>query len=135
MSEPFDRTHPSPISAVLELAASAPDAVVVHERGGAEQPLSGVQERMVVDTGIDQALIEELDREPAAAVVLSGSAGGGKTLLLKRLKEQHPDRFGTVIEDATHAETPDETQTDVLTGVFTRLADGAEPDDSPPVLL
>jgi hypothetical protein len=135
VSEPFDRELPSPIGTVLELAASAPDAVVVIIRGGEQQALSPVQQRMEVDTGVEQALIGELDREPAAAVILSGSAGGGKTLLLKRLADRYPDRFGRVVEDATHAETPDQTQTDALVDVFSDLADAAGPHNGPPALV
>lgn len=133
--DPFDRSKESPIRAVLELAASAPDSVVVFARGGRREELSDVQQRMEVDTGVEAQLLQELDREPAAAIILSGSAGGGKTLLLKRLADRHGERFRRVVEDATHAETPDQTQTEALVDVFANLADGSSADPGAPVLV
>src|SRR4051794_14828424 len=119
MTEPFDRTLASPIVPVLQLAASGRDSVVVLDAN--DPQLTAVQERMRIGTGLAEAIVAELDREPAAAVIASGSAGAGKSLLLQELASAHRERFEVIVEDATHAEAPDRRQADTLIEFFAPL--------------
>jgi hypothetical protein len=119
-TEPFDRTLPSPIAAVLELRASSRDSVVV------SGDLTPVQERMRVLTDLEARLLDELDGEdPPAFVVLTGSSGGGKSMTIDAIEEAAAGRFERVIKDATHAESPDREQQDSLSEFFSPLRDGA----------
>jgi hypothetical protein len=119
-AEPFDRSLPSPIAAVLELRASSRDSVVV------SYDLTPVQQRMRVITALEERIVEVLDGDdPPDLVVLSGSSGGGKSMTIDALDTLAADRFGNVVKDATHAEAPDREQQDDLTDFFAPFADGA----------
>jgi hypothetical protein len=128
VTEPFDRSLPSPIGFVLATRASAPDAVVAG-------PGSELQARMFVRTGLETRLLAAARAEiPPALIVLSGSAGGGKSALIAHLRAEAPDAFGPVLEDATHADAPDSDQLISLQAFFAPLADGLAPYDGRPLL-
>jgi hypothetical protein len=129
-AEPFDRTLPSPIASVLELRASARDSVVVAGE------MTALQERMLVATDLEQRLLAIASSDaPPAAVVISGSAGGGKSAAISRLAASARDTFADIVEDATHAEAPDQEQYDRLIEFFAPLADTAPPYEGPPLLI
>jgi hypothetical protein len=71
---------------------------------------------MYVPTGLDERLRERmLAAGPPSLLVLGGSAGGGKSALIRKLERALPaGTFTRVIEDATHAESPDQDQTRTL---------------------
>jgi hypothetical protein len=128
--EPFDRSLPSPIADVLELRASSRDSVIVTGE------LTDVQRRMRVETGIGARILERLAGAGAPTLVMiSGSAGGGKSLEISALAEQQRDAFDRIIEDATHAESPSEDQYDRLVDFFAPFADDAPPWSGKPRLI
>src|SRR4051794_15214412 len=127
--DPFDTTLPSPISAVLELRPAGSASVVRADR------LTPVQERALVETGLEARIRATITGDdPPALVVISGSAGGGKSAAINRLTSSS-DAFGAVIEDATHAEAPDQEQYERLTAFFAPLRDGEPPFTGKPLLI
>jgi hypothetical protein len=97
--------------------------------------LSAVQERALVETGLEDRILNIVDGLDAPAlVVISGSAGGGKSAAINRLTLAG-ERFGAVIEDATHAEAPDQEQFERLTGFLEPLRDGAAGFSGKPLLI
>jgi hypothetical protein len=127
--DPFDTTLPSPISAVIELRPAGSASVVRAER------LTPVQERALVETGLEARIRATVTGDdPPALVVISGSAGGGKSAAINRLTSGG-DAFGAVIEDATHAEAPDQEQCQRLTTFFAPLRDGEPPFTGKPLLI
>lgn len=128
MTDPFDRNLPSPIAPLLALRASARDAVVGTEA-------TELQDRMFVPTGLEDRILELAASDPAPAlIVLSGSAGGGKSASIAWLRKAAPSAFGAVLEDATHADTPGEDQIEALVRFFEPLSDDAPPYGHPPML-
>lgn len=122
MTPPFDRLLPSPITSILQLRAGAEGAVAV---AGA---LSDEQRRRTVDTGLEERILDAALREGGPElIVLSGSAGGGKSLAIATLTEAAPDAFGAWIEDATHSESPSQDQVDRLGDFFSPFTDGSPP--------
>src|SRR5207249_3567346 len=90
---PFDRSLPSPIADVLELRASSRDSVVVPGE------LTPVQQRMRVKSGIGDAILAAVrGDDPPALVLISGSAGGGKSLEISALAAVAAGEFECVIE-------------------------------------
>lgn len=122
MTEPFDRSIPSPISAVLQLRSSAEGSVV--SAGGA----SPGQKAIYLRSSLEERLIDHLRgggrRE---LVIITGSAGGGKSAAIDLLIREGVIQRGDVIEDATHAESPREDQVDRLAAFFAPFADGTLP--------
>ena len=120
--EPFDSDLPSPIAAILELGARAPGAVVT--TAGMSDP----QHRSYVPGGIEERIIELVESaDRPDLIVVSGSAGGGKSALIASLLEQRRDLFNDdVIFDATHSESPDVSQADRLSQFFAPFADDAK---------
>ncbi|HXH07172.1 MAG TPA: hypothetical protein VNI83_11335 [Vicinamibacterales bacterium] len=130
MNAPFDKSLPSPIAAVLELRASSEDSVVIPGR------LSDVQRRQRIKTAIGERILEEVrGPEPPTVVLISGSAGGGKSLEISELAEHAPNEFERILEDATHAEAPDQDQHEQLVDFFAPLRDGAPPATGKPRLI
>lgn len=127
---PYDATLPSPIAALLALRASGQGAVV--DAGSS----SDLQDRMRVDTGVASAILD-LARSPAAPalILISGSAGGGKSVLIDELLRRGSDAFAAWIEDATHSDSPTDDQMERLAAFLAPLADGATPAQGPPLLL
>lgn len=128
--EPFDRSLPSPIEPVLQLRASAEGAVAVADA------LSDDQRRRAVDTGLELRILDTAIQDGGPElIVLSGSAGGGKSLAIATLTEVAPDAFGAWIEDATHSESPSQDQVDRLRDFFTPFTDGAAPAAGKPRII
>lgn len=128
MTEPFDRSLPSPIAALLAARASSSDSVVTAIP-------TDLQQRMFVASGLEERLIEVARDDPSPAlIVLSGSAGGGKSASIAYLHRIAPDAFGPVLEDATHADSPANDQVRSLEAFFAPLADDAAPYSGPTML-
>jgi hypothetical protein len=128
--EPFDRHLPSPIASLLDLRASARGSVVRAEQ------LTPVQERSYVPTGLEERVIDAATSgDPPACIVISGSAGGGKSAVLNRIARRGPDTFAAVLEDATHAEAPDQDQYERLVEFLAPLGDGQPVYSGRPLLI
>jgi hypothetical protein len=128
--EPFDRSLPSPIAAVLELRASARDSVIVAD------DLTALQKRMLVPTGLEDKIVAAAEASGAPAlIVIGGSAGGGKSAAISRLAADSGEAFAGVLEDATHAEAPDQEQYDTLVRFLAPLADDAPTYTGKPLLI
>jgi hypothetical protein len=123
--EPFDRSLASPLEALAALRSLGEDSVVATGRATARQ------QAMYVATELDDALVEFTKKsEGLRLVVLSGSAGGGKSALIQRLCQALPGVFQNIIEDATHAESPSEDQTRTLAAKLSGFRAGLPgPDD------
>lgn len=127
---PFDTELPSPIGAVLELRASARDAVVVAD------DLTALQRRMLVPTGLEERIVAAATGDDVPAlIVIGGSAGGGKSAAISRLGSDNRNAFAGVLEDATHAESPDQEQYDTLVRFLAPLDDGQGPYSGKPLLI
>jgi hypothetical protein len=117
--EPFDRSMESPIARIRDLQARAPGSVVT------EAGMSALQEEAYVHSKAEDRLLELVGSDNAPdLLVISGSAGSGKSALIDRLLGAHPDLFEFVIQDATHSNSPSETQADVLRDFFEPFKDG-----------
>jgi len=97
--------------------------------------LTPVQERALVATGLEERIRSILSGvDPPALVLIGGSAGGGKSAAINRLTSG-VSAFAQVIEDATHAEAPDQEQYERLTAFFAPLRDGAPQFSGKPLLI
>lgn len=127
---PYDASLPSPISTLLDLRASGHGAVV--DAGSS----SALQDRMRIQTGVASAILDLARSADAPALILiSGSAGGGKSVLIDELLRRGSDAFAGSIEDATHSDSPTDDQMDRLASFLAPLADGAASSPGPPLLL
>lgn len=119
---PFDMALPSPIARLAELRASAEQSVV---RDG---QISPVQRLMARPGAVEQALWDAAAPGGGTRlIVLTGSAGSGKTAAIEHLLERDRDEgaglFGRHLADATHADAPDEDQVARLASFFEPFAD------------
>ena len=130
MTDPFDRSYPSPIGLALELRASS-DAAVVE----GDLMLTDLQERMRVATDLETTVAAIARSGAAAAIFISGSAGGGKSLLIGSLRRSDAEAFGPIIEDATHSDSPSERQYERLVRVLAPLSDEAPQYTAKPLLV
>lgn len=122
MKEQFDTKLPSPLAPLAALRSSAAGSVV---RGVG---FDDVQSRAYVETPLEQSIIDLARSEQnPPLIVFSGSAGGGKSAVIRRVLDMDPDAFGECIQDATHSETPDEAQVVRLARFLAPFADGAQP--------
>lgn len=127
---PFDTGLPSPIQRLAQLRAQARESVVRDSDPTAIQ-------RLMAPAGIlEDALWEQLGGEAAPRLlVLTGSAGCGKSALINHLLEREhvtgAGRIGQHLADATHADSPDQQQAERLATFFAAFADGAEPPSGP----
>lgn len=133
MSDPFDRLLPSPIAAVLAMRSSASESVAI------AGSLSDRQQRVAVATGVEHAITEAVAGGDLRLVLVSGSAGDGKSFTIGNLLASpanpwagHPER---VIEDATHSERPSQEQAGRLRSFFAPLERDALPQEGPPLLI
>lgn len=119
----FDRQLPSPLEAVMALRCSGADSVV------ATGKTTAGQKAMYVPTGLDERLRDRmLQSDPPSLVILGGSAGGGKSALIRRLQDSLASgTFTKVIEDATHAEAPDQDQASTLAEALSGFRSGVPP--------
>lgn len=123
---PFDPDLASPIARIRELRARAPGAVVTIAG------LSELQEAAFVATETERRLQELVAGDAGPDLFLiSGSAGSGKSALIDRLVREHAGHFEQVVQDATHSDSPSETQADVLERFFEPFADGVGGPDRP----
>jgi hypothetical protein len=130
LSTPFDTSLPSPLKRLSQLRARASEAVVRDERP------SDVQRLMAPRGRLEDSLWEVLGGPSAPALlVLTGSAGCGKSAtinhLLEREAETGADRVGAHLADATHSDAPDQAQAERLASFFADFADGAAPAGGP----
>lgn len=128
--QPFDRDLPSPIADALQMRASSEASVV---EGDGE--LTPVQARMRVRTGLEQNVATAVSSGVLALILISGSAGGGKSLVVHNIASDHPGLFESIVEDATHADAPNEDQYERLIRHLGHLADGRAPYSGKPVLV
>jgi hypothetical protein len=130
LGEPFDRSLPSPLEAIVALRSAGEDSVV------ASKTITSRQQAMYVPTGLDDRLARRMLAPTAPALLLlSGSSGGGKSALIRMLERAvPPGTFTAVVEDATHAEAPDEDQTRSLAEVLAGF-DGGVPGPGVHILL
>ncbi|WP_157411087.1 hypothetical protein [Actinoplanes rectilineatus] len=120
---PFDTRLPSPLARLFQLRAGASEAVV---RDG---ELSDVQTLMARPGLLEASLWDELGEKPLRLLVLTGSAGSGKSAtmnhLLKRVQQTGEQRIGEHLADATHSDAPDRGQAERLADFFGPFRDGA----------
>lgn len=127
---PFDRTLPSPIGRLAQLRSDAGEAVV------RDQHSSHVQQLMAPWGSLEEALWGALGgEEPPRLLVLTGSAGSGKSATLNHLLERElatgAGRIGRHLADATHSDSPDRGQAERLAAFFEPFADGAGEPEGP----
>ncbi|HEX2015088.1 MAG TPA: hypothetical protein VGN69_00200 [Solirubrobacteraceae bacterium] len=119
--QPFDAALPSPIAPVLSLGAQAEGSVVT------VAGMSVLQSGTYIPGHTEREIVKlAQQRDAPDLIVISGSAGGGKSALIASVLSDHSDLFDDdVVYDATHAERPDVTQADRLGKFFAPFADGA----------
>jgi hypothetical protein len=119
--EPFDTTLDSPIARIRDLRARAPGAVV------AVAGMSELQREAYVGTVTEDRLLELASSAACPDLfIISGSAGSGKSALIDRLEGLQPGLFGRVVQDATHSDSPSDTQSDLLEEFFAPYCDSAK---------
>ena len=128
--QPFDTSLPSPLTRLAQLRARAGEAVIRDQRP------SAVQRLMAPPGRLEEALWNKLGAEGSPALlVLTGSAGSGKSATMNHLLERESatcaGRVGEHLADATHADAPDQAQAQRLTEFFADFADGAPPAKGP----
>lgn len=120
---------PCLVDVLAGLQQSSKESVVADGR------LTALQEKMHVADKIEDWVAARISawrdagRQTPLLVVLSGNAGDGKSELIERLRKR-PSVTGEdlkVIADATHAESPSQSQAD-------RLVDALDPFASPPAV-
>ncbi|NKY48396.1 hypothetical protein [Nocardia cerradoensis] len=127
---PFDEALPSPLRSLRALRADARDAVVAL---GAQ---TGAQATTYVASAVDDAITELASSSPVPhAIVIAGSAGGGKSGCAERQRQAAPNLFSDIVEDATHSDRPSEDQADTLARRLAPLADCAGARPERPVLI
>ncbi|WP_330279084.1 hypothetical protein OHO83_08825 [Streptomyces sp. NBC_00569] len=91
--------------------------------------ISPRQQAMYVSTDLDEALVAHVSENTGLRLVLlTGSAGGGKSALIRQLQSRLPQgTISRVVEDATHADSPSERQTERLAGVLAGFSNGVPP--------
>lgn len=123
-SRPFNTDLPSPIGQLAQLRAPASESVVRDENP------TDVQRLMAPAGVLEDALWNRLgDPEAPILLVLTGSAGSGKSATINHLLERErataAGRIGAHLADATHADSPDQEQAERLAAFFSPFADGA----------
>jgi hypothetical protein len=129
ITDPFDRSLPSPLARLRDLRAPAGEAVVGEQ-------LSAAQRRMYQPGDLERRLLEAVAGDDAPdLVVIAGSAGGGKSAIIRHVLAEAQARFGDYIADATHAEAPNQEQVDRLAAFFSPFADGSDRPGGPTRLI
>lgn len=128
-AQPFDRALPSPLARLRDLLAPAGESVV-------GRALSPTQHRMYQPGALERRLLDAVVGDDAPdLVVIAGSAGGGKSAIIRYVLEESGQSFGECIADATHAEAPNEEQADRLAAFFSPFADGNDRPGGPTRLI
>ena len=123
---PFDRNLPSPILPILALRNDAPESVVA--LGGPSE----LQQRTYREGALDRAISSAANTDPRPhAILLTGSAGSGKSAAVEAQRAQHAGSFSGIVEDATHADEPSQSQAHALKERLAGLADGGVRPDRP----
>jgi hypothetical protein len=116
---PFDRSIESPIARIRDLRSRAPGSVV------AVAGMNELQQDAFVPSETERLLLELAASDACPDLLLiSGSAGSGKSALIDRLVSAQPERFEIVVQDATHSDSPSETQATTLVRFFEPFRDG-----------
>jgi hypothetical protein len=122
MTDPFDVSLPSPLARLAQLRARASEAVVRDAQS------SDVQQLMAPSGGLEDDIWDLLGSADAPdLLVLTGSAGSGKSALINHLLERNGTddrRLGEHLADATHADAPDQDQAQRLADFLAPFADG-----------
>lgn len=127
---PFDRSLESPIARIRDLLARSPGSVVTVDG------MDDLQQGAFVSSVTEQRLLELAAAEtPPDLLLISGSAGSGKSALIDRLERSQPDLFELVVQDATHSDSPSETQASVLERFFEPFRDDATGPPARPRLI
>ena len=125
MTQPTKHTAECLVDALAQLRQAGVDAVV------AEGGLTPAQQKMHVADRIEVWVADRIiewrrnsARKPIL-IVLSGNAGDGKSQLIERLRSRHEaiKDDTDVVSDATHAETPSQSQAQRLVDKFALFAD------------
>lgn len=127
---PFDTSLPSPLQTLMHLRAHARESVV------RDKHPTAAQRRMAPPGSLEAALWEQLGASEAPKLlVLTGSAGAGKSVVINHLLDMETatgaGRIGTYLADATHSDTPDQQQSERLAQFFAPFADNAPPPADP----
>jgi hypothetical protein len=127
---PFDRSLESPIARIRELRSRAPGSVV------AVDGMNELQQGAFVPSETERRLLAlaASDTRPDL-LLISGSAGSGKSALIDRLEREQPELFELVVQDATHSDSPSESQASVLERFFEPFGDGASEPPARPRLI
>lgn len=117
---------PSPIVPLLRLRNDGADSVV--PVGGA----TPLQRQSYRPGPLDEALTQLADSaEPPHVIFLTGSAGSGKSAAAEAQRLLDVSRFSLIIEDATHSDSPSQSQAADLAALLGPLADGAKRPERP----
>jgi len=122
-----------PLQVLARLKASAPDAVV--SEGADDEFL----DQMYIRTELDDWLLETIssaltnpDERPYDLIILAGNAGDGKSALIRKIYRSLRHEFPDLEEhlkanwDATHSDSPNESQMDILGRFFEPFHDRQE---------
>jgi hypothetical protein len=127
---PFDVNLPSPLETLMRLRADARESVV------RDSDPTDIQRRMAPPGELEDSLWNALgEADSPRLLVLTGSAGAGKSVvinhLLEKEKSSRAGRIGKYIADATHSDTPNQQQSERLSEFFAPFADDVPTADGP----
>jgi hypothetical protein len=86
--------------------------------------LSQRQSDLYRPTDLDGRIKEAARTGGFHAICVTGSAGGGKSGLIEKLRQDSGDLFSGIIEDATHADLPSTDQAGSIAAKLASLSDG-----------
>src|SRR5437016_1864915 len=108
MTVPFEISRPSPIGLLRGFLARGQEAVVANR-------MTETQDHAYIESELDDRLSALLSSQEAPdLLVISGSAGFGKSALIASAESRHPGLLEDIVRDATHSNSPSESQADAL---------------------